>query len=293
MKISNEFKIGIATIVAIIVLVFGIQYLKGINALRKGHFYYLTCENVSGLAVSSHVLINGLQVGLVRSMEYDYAKTGKVIVTINIEDDIRIPRDSRIQVQADLLGTSNVVINLGQSSDCYADNDTVTGGDVAPGLLDSAAPIMASINNLMPKVDSLITGINVLVNDSKLQESLLEINTLTQRLNVTVSDLNRLLRNDVPVLMKNLGNASANLDTLSTQVKDANVARLLADATQTLEKTNALLSTLQRDNGTVGKLVNTTELHDQLTNTIANMDSLIGDIKANPKRYINIKVFGK
>jgi len=294
MKINNEFKIGFWTIAAIAVLVFGIQYLKGINSLHLGTFYYVACDDVEGLATSGPVKVNGFQVGLIRSMEYDFKKTGKVIVEINIDqDDLQIPSDSKALIQSDLLGTSSLVIELGTATTILNSRDTIQGGERMAGILDKAEPIIPAINALMPKIDSLISGVNILVNDSKMQESLLEINSLTTQLNRTVKDLNKMLEGDVPAILANINSTTENLDTISSQIASADVNRLLIKANETLEKTNTLLASLSTNDGTAGKIINTTELHDQLTEAISSVNNLIEDIKENPKRYINIKLFGK
>lgn len=291
MKINNELKIGFWAIVAIVVMFFGMRYLKGINSFKEGQFYYLTCDKVDGLAVSSHVTLHGLKVGMVRSMEYDPA-SDNIIVLLNIYDsDMKIPVDSRIAVKADLLGSSDVVMEMGQSTQCYQPWDTIQSPIAAPGLLEKADPIVEQINSLMPKIDTLISGINVLVNESKMQESLLQINMLTQHLNTTVNQLNQLLRKDVPGILDNIESATANLDTLTEQAKEADIKQLLANTNATMQTANKLLKQMQSEDGTVGKMLSTTELHDQLNRTIADVDSLINDIKANPKKYIHIKVF--
>ena len=291
MKISNEFKIGFWAIVALAVLFLGINYLKGIRSFHQGHFYYLCCDKVDGLAVSSHVKLHGLKVGMVRDLEYD-ATQDKIIVTLNLYDgDLRIPVDSRVSVQTDLLGTSDVVLDMGQSQQFYEQWDTIYAPAAEPGLLDKADPIISQVDSLMPKVDSLITGINVLINESKLHESLLEVNTMTVHLNQAVNELNQLLRKDVPEVVGNMKDVTANLDTIAVQVKEADVNQLLANANTAIGQANALLQKLQSEDSSTGKLLNTTELHDQLSQTVADIDSLINDIKANPKRYIHIKVF--
>ena len=291
MKINNELKIGFWAIVAIVVMFYGMRYLKGINSFKEGQFYYLSCDKVDGLAVSSHITLHGLKVGMVRSMEYD-AKTKNIVVLLNVYDsDMKIPRDSRVSVKGDLLGTSDIVIEMGESTQYYEPWDTIQAPAAAAGLLEKADPIVEQINSLMPKIDTLISGINVLVNESKMQESLLQINTLTQHLNTTVNQLNQLLRKDVPGIMSNLESATANLDTLSVQAKEADIKQLLANTNATIQSANELLKQMQNPDGTVGKVLNTSELHDQLNRTIADVDSLINDIKANPKKYIHIKVF--
>lgn len=291
MKISNEFKIGFWAIVAFVLMFYGMKYLKGINSFKEGQFYYLNCDKVNGLAASSAVHLHGLKVGTVRSMEYDQ-KLKKVIVLLNIYDsDLRIPVDSRVYVEGDLLGTASIVFEAGDSPTCYEPWDTIMAPEAAPGLLEKADPIIAQVTELMPKIDTLISGINVLVNESKMQESLLQINTLTQHLNTTVNQLNSLLRKDVPGIMSNIESATANLDTIASQAKEADIKQLLANTNETIQTANQLLKQMQDDKGTVGKMLNSTEVYDQLNRTIADVDSLINDIKANPKRYIHIKVF--
>lgn len=291
MKISNEFKIGFWAIVAIVVMFYGIRYLKGINSFKEGLFYYLNCDKVDGLAVSSHVKLNGLKVGMVRSMEYDQ-KNKTVLVLLNLYDtDLKIPTDSRVFVQSELLGTSDVILDMGDATTFFQPWDTIMAPAATAGLLEKADPIIEQVSALMPKIDTLISGINVLVNESKMQESLLQINTLTQHLNSTVNQLNQLLRNDVPGIMNNLESATANLDTITTQAKEADIKQLLTSTNETIQTANSLLKQMQSQDGSVGKLLNSDEVYEQLNRTIADVDSLINDIKANPKRYIHIKVF--
>lgn len=291
MKYSNELKIGFWAIVAFVVMFFGLKYLKGINSFKEGQFYYLSCDKVSGLSVSSPITVQGMKVGIVRELNYDQ-QTHTINVLLNIYDsDFKIPTDSRLFVKSDLLGTASVNVELGDAHQFFESWDTIHAAPSGDGLLEKANPIIEQVTNLMPKIDSLVAGINVLVNESKMQESLLQINLLTQHLNSTVNQLNSLLRNDVPGIMSNLENATANLDTITTQAKEADIKQLLTNTNQAILSANQLLEQMQSPEGTVGKMLNSTEVYDQLNRTIADVDSLINDIKANPKRYIHIKVF--
>lgn len=291
MKYSSELKIGFWSIVACVVMFFGLKYLKGINSFKEGQFYYLSCDKVSGLNVSSPISVQGMKVGIVRELNYEQ-HTHSITVLLNIYDsDFKIPTDSRLSVKSDLLGTASVSIELGDAHQFFEPWDTIQAPPSAAGLLEKADPIVEQVTNLMPKIDSLVAGINVLVNESKMQESLLQINLLTQHLNTTVNQLNSLLRNDVPGIMSNLESATANLDTITVQAKEADIKQLLTNTNQAINTANQLLEQLQSPDGTVGKMLNTTEVYDQLNRTIADVDSLINDIKANPKRYIHIKVF--
>ena len=291
MKISNELKIGFWAIVTCVVLFLGVNYLKGVHTLRQGDFYYLLSEKVEGLAVSSHVKLHGLKVGIVREMQYD-KKSDKVLVTLNIyNDEIQIPVDSRVTVTTDLLGTSSINLELGGSDQYFNPWDTIKAPATNASLLDKADPIIAKVDALLPKLDTLVIGITVLVNESKVQESLLELNKMTVRLNQTVNSLNGLLKNDVPTIMNNVESTTANLDTISSQLKEAEVEKILANANRTLNEMNQLMKRVQANDNTVGKLLNTTELHEHLNNTLSDVDSLVNAIKENPKKYIRVKVF--
>ncbi len=232
-----------------------------------------------------------MKVGTVLSLEYD-ADSDLVNVLFSLYDnDMRLPIDTRLTVVSELLGTSDIIIEMGESQQYYQPGDTIMAPPATASLLEKADPIVAQVDQLLPKLDTLIGGINVLVNQSKLHESLLEINTMTTHLNQTVNDLNRLLHKDIPQVMSNMKDISANIDTLSVQLKEAEIQQILANANQTLSEVNGVLQQMQSDQSSIGKLLTTSELHDQLSHTVADMDSLINDIKANPKRYINVKVF--
>jgi phospholipid/cholesterol/gamma-HCH transport system substrate-binding protein len=292
MKISNEFKIGFWALVALLVLFFGIDYLKGINRFRPGKYYYMTCDNVEGLTVSGHVMLNGYKVGLVRSMSYDRRHPGQVLVEINLGDEVDLPNDSYAEVQTDLLGTASVVLHLGTSPELYANHDTLLGGNKAPGLMDRVEPMLPEVTAMLPKLDSILSGMDRIVNHTGLQESFENIHQLTTDLCETTQRLNTLLRGDVPQMMAHANSAVSNLDTLSAELKQAEIAALLASASQALEEANAVLAHMNASDNTAGRLLTTPELHDELVGTIRDLDSLVNDLKANPKRYINVSVFG-
>jgi phospholipid/cholesterol/gamma-HCH transport system substrate-binding protein len=292
MKISNEFKIGFWALVALLVLFFGIDYLKGINRFRPGKYYYMTCSNVEGLTVSGHVMLNGYKVGLVRSMSYDRKHPGQVLVEINLGDEVDLPNDSYAEVQTDLLGTASVVLHLGTSPTLYANRDTLLGGDKALGIMDRVNPMLPEVAAMLPKLDSILTGMNQIVNHSGLQESFENVNKLTTDLCETTARLNSLLRGDVPQIMAHANSAVTNLDSISTELKEAEISALMANAARALDEARATLAHLNEADNTAGRLLTTPELHNQLVATITDLDSLINDLKANPKRYINVSVFG-
>lgn len=286
MKRADEFRIGLWSIIAIVAMVFGIKFLKG--QLHTSTVYYMVSPNVERVAESSHVKLNGYKVGFVGSMDYNY-QTNQVVLGLYLNPSLKLPLGTSAIIQPDLLGNSNIYLTLGDSPQMMAAGDTLKGGGMAPGLTDGIADIMPAVMNLMPKIDSLLTGLNTVVRESKVQESLLEINTLASRLDRTLIELNQ----ELPSILNNVEDATANLDTLSIELRQAHIEEVIAQANATLDSVGGLIKNINSTQGTAGKLINSTELHDQLELTLTNVDNLVNDIKANPKKYINIKVFGK
>lgn len=287
MKRAEEIKIGIWTIVAIVAMVFGIKFLKG--QLHTSTVYYMQSPNVERVAESSHVKLNGYKVGFVGSMHYNYA-TNEVVLGLYLDPSLRLPRGTSAIIVPDLLGNSNIHLTLGDAANGFmAAGDTLLGGGMAPGLTDGIAEAMPKVMALLPKVDSLLTGLNSVVRDTKLNETLLSVNTLAHKLDRTLTDLNR----ELPGILHNVDNATANLDTLSVELREARIRDIIGQANATLDSVNLMVSALNSTQGTAGRLINSDELHRQLEGTLADVDSLVNDIKAHPKRYINIKVFGK
>lgn len=286
MKIGNEFRIGLWTIISIVVLVFGVKYLKG--QLHTTTTYYMLSSNVDGLAESSHVELDGYRVGIVRAIDYDYNRR-LVVVELNIDPDLKIPADTRALIDGDLLNASTIRLQLGTDSRILHWGDTLQGGGMKPGMIEQAGPMLTDVSRLMPKIDSLLSGMNRIVNDSKVHETLLEVNGLTRQLQHTLDQLNRQL----PQILTQANHATANLDTLSSQLKEAEIARVVANANSAIAHADSLIVSLSHAQGTASQLLHSTELHDQLTATIANVDSLVNDIKAHPEKYINVRVFGR
>ncbi len=282
----NEFRIGLWTIIAIVVLVFGIKFLKG--QLHTTTSYYMVSPNVERVAESSHVKLNGYKVGFVGSMEIDY-KTNDIVLQLYIDPALKIPKNSSAVIQPDLLGNSNILLTLGDSDEMLQAGDTLSGGKMAAGLTDGIAEAMPAVMALIPKIDTLLTGLNVVVNDSKLQESLLQVNALADKLDRTVSELNE----ELPDILHNVSSATANFDTLGCELRQAQLQETLGKASAVVDSIQTLVNTLNGTQGTAGRLINSDELHTRLEQTLAEVDSLVADIRENPKRYINIKVFGK
>lgn len=294
---TKEVIIGLSVAIAILILCFGIEFLKGINMFKPANFYVAQYENVEGLEVAAPVLIDGYKVGQVREINFNYENPGKIEVLIAVNKQLHLPVDSKAMISSTLLSGSYVEIQLGQSSEMLPLGGEIMS-DVTPDLMSSISnDVLPSVSSMVPKIDSLLVSVNTLVSDPALAVSIKNIETLTGNLSATSESLNVFMKRQIPGLLNGANVAVANLDTISYNLKllSSELNKLPLD--QTVENVNGLTANLVKftgnlnnPNSTLGELTQDSELYDKLNRLTADIDSLILDIKKNPKRYISIKL---
>lgn len=294
----KEVVIGLLVILALAILFFGINFLKGINIFKAANYYYVSYENVTGLAQSAPVTLNGFKTGLVREIAYDYSNPGHVVVEISVDKALQLPRGTRAVLESDLLGTATIALVPGNPADgFYTVGDTLVAA-TKPGLMDGLSEnLMPSISGIFPKIDTLLTSLNTIASDPALKAGIGRIDDITAELETSLKRLSRLTADLAPV-GKNVSDITSNVDTitgdlthLSGQLRNVPVDSLVAELQATVANLHTLSAQLSDPNGTVGKLTGDPALYDNVNATIISLDSLFTDIKKNPKRYINIKVF--
>lgn len=288
---TKEVKIGLSAIVCLILMYAGIQFLKGVNVMKPANHYIITFNNVSDLMVSSPVLVNGYKVGVVHEMQFDYETNNKVNVTINLDEELRIPVDSKISMVKSLMGNASLVIDMNPYvSEYYKSGDVIEGME-GNDLMGSLAGMMPEVQSIVLKVDSILTGVNALFNDPALQATVKRLDCISANLATLTGDLNKVMGNDVPVILDNVTSITAQVDTLTTTLNAIPLEATLAQVSTLLGNIETATAQLNKCDNTAGKLLNDEQLYEQLNNTVASLDSLLVDIRLNPKRYINIKVF--
>lgn len=301
---TKEVKIALTAIVAIVLLFIGINFLKGVNIFQASNTYYVQFEDVNGLAVSNPVYANGYAVGIVRDIKYDYGKRNNVIVTIELDDEMRVPRGTRSELAAQLMGGVNMSLVLGPNpADILSPGDTIKGG-LHVGAMDKVAEMMPQIERLLPKLDSILTNINRLSSDPALAQILGNTAELTGNLNQASADLKVMTGRDVPQLLTKFNHIGTNVSQLTDKMARVDVDGTVNKLNTTLEGVNTLTGNLNettttlnnklnsRDN-TLGLFLNDRALYDNMANTMRNADSLVIDLKAHPKRYVHFSVFGR
>lgn len=309
--LSKELIIGCSVIVALLILFFGINYLKGINLFKPANFYTVNYDNVAGLETAASVTIDGYKVGQVRDIEFDYNHPGKIKVTLALNENLRVPEDSRALIESSMLGGPSIIIKLGSSKKMIPMGGEIQGA-TNPGLMSTVSnEILPQVTDLLPMLDSLMVNLNnTAYNISRLSghpaltSSVKRMDDITMNIAALSGDLRNSLGTQVPGLMRQASSIATNLDSvannlalLSCKLKNMPVDATMEDVSEivtNMRNVSSNLTTLSQSlnnpDGTLGLLMRDPELYSNLNRVTSDIDSLIVDIKRNPKRYISIKL---
>lgn len=290
---TKEAKIGLVSIVCLALLYIGINYLKGVNLFKPVNHYYVAFSNVKGVTVSSPVFVEGFKVGLVREITYDYDTTGKISVLVSLEDKMRINKGSYITVVNSFLGGAELHIHLNTFVDDYFHSgDTIEGRMEADMMTSVQENLLPGIEQMMPKLDSILGGLQTLVNHPALTQSLTHIEQTTASLEHSSRRLDQMLAKDVPVIMENIKGTTANFELVSGQLKDLDLVETMQTVNATLANLKLTTDKLNSADNSLGLLLNDRQLYDNLNGTMENASLLLLDLREHPKRYVHFSLFG-
>jgi phospholipid/cholesterol/gamma-HCH transport system substrate-binding protein len=296
MKFTKEIKIALASILGIVVLFFGLQFLKGLSVFSSDNTMYVAFTDATGLAVSSPVYANGYRVGVVKALDYDYDPHGKIVAEIGLNKQMRVPAGSRAELASDLLG--NIKINLVLSDDplnMIAVGDTISGG-MEQGIMSKVGDMLPVILDIAPKLDSIMISLNQLLADPALRNTLHNVEGMTGNLNATSQELKLLsasLNREVPTTLNKVNGVLDNTHQLTHNLTQLDIESMNAKVNQTLANVEQMTQSLNSNEGTLGLLMRDKSLYNNLNATAASADSLLTDLKAHPKRYVHFSIFGK
>ena len=296
MKLTKEIKIALVAIVGILVMYFGINFLKGMNLFSTNNAYYMTFDDIQGLGASTPIYADGYKVGTVDGMEYDYKENGPIKVKVDINKDLRIPQGSKAEIVKDLMGNLQVNLLLANNPRERVEPGGVIPGAVNGGMMDKAANLIPVVEKMLPKLDSILSSVNALLADPALAASLHNVETITSNLTVSTRELNTLmagLNKQVPGMVRKANGVLDNTNRLTANLASLDVQGTLNKVNQTLESAHQFTEKLNSNQGSLGLLMNDTKLYDNLTSTMSHADSLVIDLKAHPKRYVHFSVFGR
>jgi len=310
LKVSNETKIGALTAVAITVLVLGYNFLRGNDIFSREQQFYAIYGHVDGLNISKPVLVNGFQIGRVSDMKLQHS--GKTVVEFKINKDYPIPENSVARLMStDLLGNKAIEFELGNST-INAENKDTLRSNVERSLAESVQPVQKKAETIIAKMDSLLTSVNTILNPSfqkNIDRSFKSIANTLETIEGTTKKVDGLVGSEggrIAKIMANFESISNNLrnnndhithiisnfDQMSNQVAKLNIQETLTNANKALNELQVAINKVNSGKGSVGLLLNDDKLYNNLNNAANNLDKLMQDLKANPKRYVSFSVFG-
>lgn len=291
---TKEVRIGLAGLVALFMLIYGINYLKGINMFKPSTYYYVEYSNINGLAKSSPVFADGFRVGIVRDIYYNYNSPGHVTVEVELDTDMRIPKGSTAELVTEMLGTVKMNILLANNP-----RERYQVGDTIPGVLNNGImeavtqTLMPQMEKMLPRLDSILVSLNQILGDPNIPGTLKSVRGTAANLEVATAQLNVLLKKDVPQLTGKLNQIGDNFIVISDNLKGIDYASTFEKVDSTMNNLKILTGQLTRNDNSLGLLLNDRALYDNLSATGANAAALLEDLKAHPKRYVHFSLFGK
>jgi len=311
LKINNETKVGVLTVVAITILLLGYSYLKGSDVFSGDNRFYAVYRSVEGLTVSKPVLVNGFPIGKVSKMELQ--PDGRTIVEFKIQQKYNVPVNTLAKLEStDLLGGKAIIFELGTSKE-YADDRDTLRADVQGSLAESLQPIQRKAELLFAKLDSTLSSVNKILNpdfQKNVDRSFLSIANSLQTLEGTTKKIDNLvgsqsshignIMNNAEVVSSNLKvttahlqTVSTNFETFSTDLANGNVKQTLDNANKTVADLQATVAKINNGTGSISLLLNDDQMYKNLNAASGNLNNLFIDIKAHPSRYVSFSVFGK
>lgn len=290
---TKEVKIAITVIICITLLVFGINFLKGVNLFTPTNYYNISYNNVSGLALSAPVNIEGYKVGLVRDISYDI-NTGKINVEIGIEDEIKLTKGTTAELATDLLGTATIALHLDRNSQEYFQPGDTLPVKVTAGMLASIEDeLLPQVTNLLPKLDSILSGINTIVNNPALSGSIDKIDNIVSDIKTSTAQLSQLMGTTIPSMMSNIDTASNNIKEVTAQLNEVEIKSIMTSVDSTIVNIRELTAKMNDKNSTIGMLFNDSEMYDGIVKALQSADSLLIDLREHPKRYVHFSLIGR
>ncbi|WP_207493987.1 MlaD family protein [Aridibaculum aurantiacum] len=315
MKITNETKVGALTALAITLLILGFNFLKGKSLFKTGNFLYAKVVQTKGIMVSNPVLINGYQVGAIYDLKAKSKNLDTIIVAIKLNEEINIPVNSIASIVDNPLGSARMEISKGNSNIFLKKNDTIPTMD-APGMFAEVThqltPVVDQVKMTLRTVDTVLRDIHDVFDPytkHNMQDLVANLNRISAGLVVSTASIQQMLNQQSGSIAKSMDNINSftrnlannndringtltNLQTTTDNLSRADIDGTVNQLRQTVERLNASIEKIDSKDGTIGKLLNDTQIYDNLNNTTRSLNILMDDIRVNPKRYVSISVFG-
>ena len=296
MKISKELRVALVAIAGIVILYFGMNFLKGMALFTDDEVYYIKFKNISGLSSSSPIFSNGFHVGVVKDIQYDFENNNEIIVAFRVDDDLRIPVGSTAEIVSDVMGNVKMHLKLNKLSKAIINPGDTILGSTDTGIMGKVSEVIPTLQNMLPKLDSILININTILADPSIGKSMNNVQQITKDLTTSTRELNTLmagLNKNVPNLMNKANNVMDNTTKVTENLASVDIDATMDKVNQTLANVQTLTQTLNSKQGTLGLLMNDPSLYNKLTKTVQSADTLLNNLREHPKRYVHFSIFGK
>lgn len=283
---TREVKIGLSFVVALAFLIWGINFLKGVNLFTPSNHYYLKYESVDGLVVSNGVFIKGYKVGQVRNIKYDFTQKESFTVDILMNQDIKLPQGTIAYLfDESMLGGKGINLVFTDNKEFHTSGDTLLT-DKDGGLMASLANIVPTIQSTINHVDSLVQSANILLNSNEIQNSMNNIESITAELSKTSRSLNSLINQQFPPIINNVNSISTDLKNITGQLSNIQYQDIIQSLDSTLVNLEQFTNSINSPDGSLGLLLNDKNLYNNINRTVNSANSLLIDLQDDPRRYL-------
>ena len=303
MKISRELKTGVLIITCIAIFIFGFNYLKGTSLLNNDKIVKATYSDVEGLVIGANVTISGMNVGKVKNIDFD-ENYEKILVTFSLRNDLNFSSQSKAQLyEAGLIGGKAIaIIPIYEQGSIVKDGD-VLPSEIKPGLTElvnqQIAPLQDKIEGLLTSADSLFAGVSNVMN----YDTQNNLKLALEGLSVSINNISRLTENMNHIVtqneqnfkgtMNNLKDTSKNLSQITDSFKKMPLTSTIKNFEETSADLKTIISRLETGNGSAGKFLSDDALYNKLLGSSEALETLLNDLKANPKNYVHFSIFGR
>ena len=303
MKISREIKTGIIVLGGILLFILGFSYLKSTPLFDNSKTFYAVYQHVGGLQSGTQVTINGFSVGKVNDIKFNDT-SGNLLVTFTVDNSFTFSKNSSAELyDTGIIGGKGI-----QIKPVFDDAEMAKSGDTLPsstrpGLTELVqqrlTPLQMKVEGAVTNADSLLMNVNDILDlktRKDLRESIAGLNELVRSFQGSANSLNQILtdnKDDLDKSITNLGVITDNFSKLSDTLANAGLGETIKGLQSTMGKINDMMGKIEGGEGSLGKLVNDKELYNNLADASRELDLLLQDFRLNPKRYVNVSVFGK
>ena len=303
LKISQELKAGFIATVGICASIFGLNYLKSSSLFDSSKTFYAVYDHVGGLQSGTPVSLNGFNVGTIQNVGF-LNQRGQHLVTLSITSNFEFSKNSVAELyDTGIIGGKGIqIVQRFDNAELAQSGDTLPTA-VKPGITElvqqKLTPLQLKVEDAISNADSLVVAINNVLdvntqaNLRQTSAELLEISKSLNGITASLDDLMAQSNSDIKSTLKNTNQISQNLKEMTDSIPADDVTAIVSESKEITKKLSAILEQLEKGEGSLGKMMSNDELHQNLLNTSKELELLLQDLRLNPKRYIDISLFGK